>query len=196
MASLGGGRRNQRWLLSDRRRTGDAARGATCHLHLSDPAARVSPRRALARGSLANHGTERAAHGRSARPPAPRAETTPAVASPLRKQGGGGGGGGAKSMGFGSGRSGSPRISDGERDGLLRLAPSTLSAPVRLRRLSFRPTTWPLPSVRRQRDIVTTAIFDAFDNLIQPAPEVLSKAGEDELRCFFALVDRRSYDPS
>ena len=129
------------------------------------------------------------------RPPAPRAETTPAVAFAAPKQGGGGGGGGAKSMGFGSGRSGSPRISDGERDGLLRLAPSTLSAlPCGFMTSSAYDAAAAVGAASTCDIVTLTAIFDAFDNLIQPAPEVLSKAGEDELRCFFALVDRRSYD--
>ena len=44
-------------------------------------------------------------------------------------------------------------------------------------------------------EIVTlTSIFDAYDELVQPAERVLSHANEQELRCFFALVDRRSHD--
>ena len=47
----------------------------------------------------------------------------------------------------------------------------------------------------KQCDVVTlTAIFDAFDELIQPSGEVLRSASNTELGCFFALVDKRSHE--
>ena len=78
---------------------------------------------------------------------------------------------------------------------MLELSPSALShLPCGFMRSSAYDAVAAVGAASSCEVVTLTAIFDAFDKLIQPDAEVARKAGDAELRCFFALVDRRSHD--
>ena len=131
----------------------------------------------------------------TAKRPAPRADTTPAVAFAPATLDGGARAARSSAAGFGGGRDGGERISDAERSGALELLPSALGRlPCGFMRSSAYDAAAAVGAASACEIVTLTAIFDGFDKLIQPDPEVRRKAGDAELGCFFAFVDRQSHD--
>ena len=127
------------------------------------------------------------------RPPetAPRAESMPrlrfAVPGDLRASARAG-------VHFGGGvMSGGSTVGDAERDGALALRPDALDPlPCGFLASSAFDAAAAVGGASNCRIVTLTAIFDAYDELIQPAPEALREAPADERRCFYALVDHKS----
>ena len=121
---------------------------------------------------------------------APVADATPAVhyAKPANAVSG---------VSFGGGRSGGDLITAGERDAALALASSAHAAlPCGFMAASVYDHAARVGATHAANcEIVTlTAVFDAFDELIQPVADVLNRASPSELACFYAFVDKRSHD--
>ena len=101
------------------------------------------------------------------------------------------------SSGFGAGKSGGQILSDTERDAALRLDTTALSnLPCGFMKPSIYDAAAKVGSGHAADcEMVTlTAVFDAFDELIQPTDAVLHSGGHSEMKCFYAFVDKRSHD--
>ena len=111
--------------------------------------------------------------------PAPRSETAPAVHfKPLTEH----------ARAFGG-------ASDDERDGALQLLPAALhELPCGFVTPSVFDGAAAIGSSARCEMLTLTAIFDAYDELIQPTDDALRRMGDDERGCFYALVDKQSHD--
>ena len=120
----------------------------------------------------------------------PTADSTPRVEFAAAPSGG-------RNAGFGAGHGGGAIVTNDERHAALRLSPSAHEA---------LPCGFMMPSVydaaakvgathaSHCTTVTLTAIFDAFDELIQPTDDVMRKASAEELSCFYAFVDRHSHD--
>jgi len=121
---------------------------------------------------------------------APPDAATLARPPPLRFAAGGAG------LGFSGAASG---LSDAARDGALALGTAQLS---RLPCGCMAPHTSPFERAAQRvatgaaacDTVVLTSIFEGYDRLIQPSERCLAKLSAAERECFFAFVDRQSYD--
>ena len=100
-------------------------------------------------------------------------------------------------LGFSGAASG---LSDAARDGALALAAAPLSRPLPCGCMAPHASPFERAAQRVAKGaaacdtVVLTSIFEGYDRLIQPSDRCLAKLTAAERECFFAFVDRQSYD--